>query len=176
MNDVPTKNQVATGTTDNKITISDRGYYFVYYRSISMIGSKSNWSIPAIVKYDDQEIVLTLKNDATHDKGMTFRLLFNNVDIKLNDVIEYNITVPSTPSAIDFNDQFLCDDFTDICSIRSSEVSTGINYQGDIKIIEGTNYINPSIEDAGYRFFDFTYEVAEDRRKNYTCQVIVHRF
>ena len=57
--DIPNDLTIATGTTDNLYSVNRIGKNYIYYRTVLADNTKSNWSNPQIVYYDNNTYTIT---------------------------------------------------------------------------------------------------------------------
>lgn len=136
--DVPSEKTVATGITNDEIVITDRGYHYVYYRSISYIGNKSKWTDAQLVKYDDKAIRLTATDICQTGSLLVdaVRYSFDVNSILAGDIVEYKFKTSSSIRniVVDFNDYFLCTDVSSMCMSVFFEEGEEYIIKGEIVI------------------------------------------
>ena len=64
--EIPNRDTVATGTTENKIEISSNGETYVYYRAVALNGDVSGWSERVIARVDSQSPKLIMLDNGTY--------------------------------------------------------------------------------------------------------------
>ena len=64
--EIPNKDTIATGTTEDKIEISFNGMTYIYYRAVALNGNVSEWSEKVIAKVDLQSPKLTMLENGTY--------------------------------------------------------------------------------------------------------------
>ena len=161
-------------TTDSpSIIVHEEGINYIFFRTVSRNGNRSEWSGPQLIKLDTHPIKLTvqdIKGYAATSTYSTLRYSFYLDDIKLGDVITYEFNVSGVEDndvLSDFNDRglnsnILCSD--NQCTIQGEIVTTSY----DFSIRDKTDY-------SKYRFFDI---VASQTLpvNNISYDVVVHRF
>ena len=64
--EIPNRDTVATGTTENKIEISSNGMTYIYYRAVALNGDVSEWSERVIARVDSQSPKLIMLDNGTY--------------------------------------------------------------------------------------------------------------
>ena len=100
----PTASFAATGVTNYSVTISEPGIQYVYFRTVSKAGNKSEWSEPQKVLFDNEKPGKTV---VKYKSGFSGEAWQNNIEIILSasdnvGISYYQIDIDGNGS-VDFN-------------------------------------------------------------------------